>query len=89
MVAMDHRTLLPLCTGTQRFQTVQAGTDPAGRWGRRMKNKGWVFVFPPFLVLNLVGFHFWPIYTFAILIAGMVVRLTIIDYFVRRRRRNE
>jgi len=54
-----------------------------------MRGKGWVFIFPPFLVLNLVGFHFWPIYTFTILTAGMAVRLTIIEYFVRRRKRNE
>jgi len=46
----------------------------------------WVVIFPAFLVASLVGFHFYPIETLLVGMAGMAVRLTIIDYFVRRRR---
>ena len=52
-----------------------------------MKDKAWVFVFPPFLVAGLVAFHFWPVQFLLITTAGMIVRLGI-DSFVRRRRRN-
>ena len=52
-----------------------------------MKDKTWVFVFPPFLVINLVAFHFWPVQTLLVTMSGMIVRLGI-DSFVRRRRRN-
>jgi len=46
----------------------------------------WVVIFPAFLVASLVAFHFYPVQTFLVGMAGMIVRLGIDS--IRRRRRN-